>query len=115
MFVTPHATENNVILLTALERIDTGNLDFLVQILAITPVLLHRADDIRPLTFIRSDNTDLTRLNPRLEKLGDNLLTVRGLRTKLLDYPNYWEIPIEEGCSACADFFLTQITPENHG
>ena len=80
MFVTPDATEDNVILLTTLESIDARYLDFLVQIFAITSVLLHCTDNVRSLTFVGSDDADLTRLHTSFEKLCDNLFAIRCLR-----------------------------------
>jgi hypothetical protein len=76
MFVTSDTAENNVILFTTLEGIDACHFDFLVEILAVTAVLLHRADDVRTLALVGSDDADLTRLDARLEELGDNLFAV---------------------------------------
>ena len=46
MLITPDTAENDVILLSSLESIDTGNFDLFVQILLQRPVKLHVVDDI---------------------------------------------------------------------
>jgi hypothetical protein len=76
MFVTSDTAENNVILFTTLEGIDACHFDFLVEILAVTAVLLHCTNDVRTLALVGCDDADLTRLDARLEKLCDNLFAV---------------------------------------
>ena len=86
VIITSHATEDNVIFLTSLESIDARNFNFLIEILAIAAILLHGTNHIRTLTLIRSDNSNLTRLNTSLEELGDDLFAVCCLGTKVSDY-----------------------------
>ena len=80
MFVASDATEYNIILFTTLESIDACYLDFLVQIFAITSVLLHCTDNVRSLTFVGCDDADLTWLHTGFEKLRNNLFAIRCLR-----------------------------------
>lgn len=79
MFIASYATQNDVVFFTTLEGIDTGHLDLLVQILLECTVVLHVIDDIRPLTFVWCDDTDLARDDSSLEEFGHNLFDIRGL------------------------------------
>ena len=81
VFVAAHTAQDDVVLLATLEGVDTRDLDLLVQILLQRPVELHVVDDIRPLSFVRRDDTNLTRDHTGLEELGYNLLDVRRLRS----------------------------------
>lgn len=79
VFVAPNTTEDDVVLLTTLERVDRGHLDLLVQVFLQRTVVLHVVDDIGALSFVRGDDTDLSGYDTRLEELGDDLLDVRRL------------------------------------
>jgi hypothetical protein len=89
MLIAPDTTEDNVILFTTLKSIDAGNFDLLVEILAITAILLHSTDNVRALTFVRSDDSNLTWLNSSSEKLGHNFLAISGFRTTISDAFEY--------------------------
>ena len=78
MLVASNTTEDNVVLLSSLEGINAGNLDFLVQVLLEGAVELHVVDDIRPLAFVGGDDADLPRDDSGFEELRNDLLDVRG-------------------------------------
>ena len=59
VLVAPDAAEDDVVFLTALERVDACDLDLLVEVFLERAVVLHVVDDVRPLAFVRSDDTDL--------------------------------------------------------
>ena len=80
MFVASDTAENNVVLLSSLEGINTCDFDLLVQVLLHCAVELHIIDDVRPLAFVGSDDTDLLRCNTSLKELGYGLLDVGGFR-----------------------------------
>ena len=79
MLVASDTAENDVILLSALESIDTGYFNLLVQVFLQRPVELHIVDNIRALTLVRRHYPNLPGNNTRFEKLGDYLLYVRCL------------------------------------
>jgi hypothetical protein len=76
MFVASDAAEDDIILLTTLERINTSYFNLLVQIFLERTVELHIVDDIRPLALIRGDNANLVGPDTRLEEFGYDLLYV---------------------------------------
>jgi hypothetical protein len=78
MLVASDAGEDDVVLLSPLERIDARDLDVLVEFLLERAVELHVVNEIRPLPFVRRDDSDLVREDAGLEELGDDLLDVRG-------------------------------------
>lgn len=80
VFITPDTTENNVVLLSSLEGVHARHFHFLVEVFLQRPIELHIIDDIRALTLVRSNDTDLRWNNTRLEELGDDLLNVGGFR-----------------------------------
>ena len=77
VLITPNTTQNNVILFTALESIDTSNFYFFVQVLLKGTVELHVVDNIRALSFIRRNYANLSWNYNRLEKLSNYLLNIR--------------------------------------
>ena len=79
MLVAPHAAENDVVLLSALERVDAGDFYLLVKVLLEGAIELHIVDNVRALALIWRDDADLVRDDPRLEELGHDLLDVRRL------------------------------------
>jgi hypothetical protein len=76
VLVTPHARNDDVVLLTTLEGVDRSNLDLLVKLLLERPVDLHERDEVGPLTFVGGDDTDLRGEDAGLEEAGDDLLDV---------------------------------------
>lgn len=58
MFVASDTTENNVLLFSALESIDTCYLDLLVEFFAQRAMRLHILHQIRSLAFVWCDDTD---------------------------------------------------------
>ena len=76
MLVTPHTAEDNIILLSSLERIHTRDFNLFVQILLQGAIELHVVHDVRSLTLVRRDNTDLTRHYTAFEELGDDFLDI---------------------------------------
>ena len=76
MLVAPDTTQDDVILLPPLERVDARHFDLLVQILPQGTVELHVADDVRPLAFVWGNDTNLIWHNARFEEFCDNLLHV---------------------------------------
>lgn len=76
MFVAPDAAQDDVVLLSSLEGINTGYFDIFVQILLERAVELHIVDYVGSLALVRCHDTDLIWNNPRLEELGNNLLDV---------------------------------------
>ncbi len=76
MFVAANTTENDVVFLPSLESIDAGNFDFLIQIFLQRPIELHVGHDVRPLTFIGSDDANLSRDNTGFEELGNYFLDI---------------------------------------
>ena len=76
MLVAPDATQNDVVLLSSLKRVDTRYFDILVQVLLQRAAELHVTDDVRPLAFVRSNDSDLTRDHAGLKELCDNFLHV---------------------------------------
>lgn len=59
--VASDTAEDDVVLLSSLERIDAGHLDVLVKLLLERAVKLHVCGDVGPLPFVRCDDTNLTR------------------------------------------------------
>jgi len=107
MLVTPNATQNDVVLLSSLERVDACHLNLLVQVLPQGAAELHIADNVRPLALIGSDDSNLARDNARPEEFCDNLLHIGSLRPRItsqrygresLEIPNLFknEVPLEE-------------------
>ncbi len=80
MLVAPDTAENNVVLLSSLEGVNTCDFDLLVQILLHCAVELHIIDDVRPLAFVGSDDANLLRRNAGFKKLGYSLLDVGRFR-----------------------------------
>lgn len=76
MFVASDTGQNDVVLFTTLERIDTGDFDFLVKLLLERSVVLHVVDDVGPLTFVWRDDTNLRGQDTGSEELGDDLFDV---------------------------------------
>ena len=83
MLVAPHAAENDVVLLSALERVDAGDFYLLVKVLLEGAIELHIGDDIRSLTLVGCDDSDLARHNTSLEELGYHLFDIGCLRSKV--------------------------------
>lgn len=77
MFIASNATKNNIILLTALECIDTSDFNLFVQVFLQWPIELHVVDDVGPLAFIRSDNTNLRGYDARFEEFSHNFFNIR--------------------------------------
>ncbi|CAK5265135.1 unnamed protein product [Mycena citricolor] len=102
VLVTANTAEDDVVLLPALERIHTRDLDLLVQILLERPVELHVVHDIRPLAFVRRHHANLARHDTRFEELGHDLLHIRRLR------------PVQKRRPAARDFLLAQVLVEEH-
>lgn len=103
VIITSDTAEDDVILFSPLESIDTSNFDFLVQLLLERAVQLHERSDIGSLTFIWRNDTDLGRRDARLEKLGDHLFNIGRFGS------------VQERCSARRDLFGTQVLVEEHG
>jgi len=80
MLVASDTAENNVVLFSPLEGIDTCDLDLLVQVFLHCAVEVHIIDDVRPLAFVGSDDANLLRCNTGLKELGYGLLDVGGFR-----------------------------------
>ena len=80
MFVAPDTAQNDIVFLPSLEGIDASHLNLLVQVLLQGTIELHIIDNIGALTFVRRDDSNLTRNNPRLEELGNDLFDIRGFR-----------------------------------
>ena len=80
MFIAPDAAEDDIVFLPALERIDTGYFDFLVQILLQRSVELHVVHDIGSLALIRRDDANLFWFHTRFEEFCNYLLDIRGFR-----------------------------------
>jgi hypothetical protein len=80
MLVAPYTTKDNIILLSPLESVHAGHFNIFVQFLLERPVELHVVDDIRPLPFVGCHHANIGSNNPRLEKLGHNLLHIGGFR-----------------------------------
>ena len=76
MFVAPDTAEDNVILLTTLERIHGSHLYLLVEVLLQRTIVLHIVHDVGTLSFVRRHNADLAGYNTRLEELRDNFLNI---------------------------------------
>lgn len=78
MFVGTHAGEDDVILFSALERVDRRHFDFFIELRPKRAVPLHIINEVCPLAFIWCDDTDLGRHNTRLQEVSNNLLTDGG-------------------------------------
>jgi len=76
MLVTPDTAKDDIILFSALECVYTGHFDLFVEVLLEGAVELHIIDDIRALSFVWRDDTNLGRNNAGLEELGDNLFDI---------------------------------------
>lgn len=59
MFVASDTAENNIIFLATLEGVNTGDLDFLIQVLLQGAVELHVVDNVGSLAFVRRNHADL--------------------------------------------------------
>lgn len=80
---------------------------------------LHVVDDVRSLSFVWRNHTDLTGVYSGLEEFGHDLLNVRGLGPKNSQLPMSGVRresckPIQEGRSAAADLFLSEILVKEH-
>mmetsp|Transcript_35643 Transcript_35643/g.84468 ORF Transcript_35643/g.84468 Transcript_35643/m.84468 type:complete len:405 (-) Transcript_35643:1640-2854(-) len=64
VLVRPDAREDDVVLLTALERVDARHLNVLVELLPQAAVAQHHVDDVHPLTLVRGDDAYLRRAHP---------------------------------------------------
>ena len=118
MLVAPDAAENNVVLLSSLEGIDTRDFDLLVQFLLHCAVELHIIDNVRPLAFVGGDDTNLLRGNTGLEELGYGFLDVGGFRPLNKVRHDYTKesgnAPIEEGSTTRRNLFLPEVLVEEH-
>src|SRR5258708_3987696 len=104
MLVASHATKNDVILFTTLERIHARDFDILVKVLLKGTAKLHIIDDIRSLSFVRGYHTNLAWYDAGLEKLGHNLLDIGCFSSTSKHQPCHqefsrWSVPIQERCS----------------
>ena len=81
VFVRSHARHDYYVLLSALERVDAGHLDLLVQLRVQGPLILHVLHQVGSLTLVRSDHADLFGLHSATEEPRRYLLHVRRLRT----------------------------------
>jgi len=70
MIVGANAREYDEVLLTTLESIDGSNLNLLVVLLLEGTSVLHGADHIASLTFVRGNDSNVLRLNASLEETG---------------------------------------------
>src|SRR5690606_28421085 len=93
---------NNIVLLTTLEGINGGNLNFLVQLLLERAIGLHRRNNVRALSFVRGNDTNLRRPNTGFEKARDNLFASSRLS------------PVEIRGTTSRDLLISDITPEHH-
>lgn len=82
MFIAPDTTQDDVILLSALEGVNACDLNIFVKILLQRSVELHVVDNVRSLPFVRCNNSDLAWYNSRFEEFGDDLLNVGSLRSR---------------------------------
>jgi len=129
VLVTPDTTEDDVVLLPSLEGIDGRDLDLLVEFLLERSVELHVVDDVRPLTLVGSDDSDLVGKDSGLEELGDDLLDVRSFGSKErretgtrsepeLSQSKRWKEreyePVEEGGSTRRDLLRSEVLVEHH-
>lgn len=100
MLVASNAAEDDIILLSSLERINAGDFDLLVQIFLQRPVELHIIDDVRPLALIWSDDADLAWYDTRLKEFRHDFLHIGSLSpTKSCQLPpGFYRrvVPIEE-------------------
>jgi len=85
VFVASDAAQNDIILLSSLESIDTGHLNILLQLLLERSVELHIIDNIGTLTLVWCDHADLVGYDARLEELCDDLLNVGCFRPGIDD------------------------------
>jgi hypothetical protein len=81
MLVAPDTTEDDVVLLSSLERIHARHFDFFVQVLLQRAMQLHVRCNIGPLAFVGRDDTNLRREHAGFEEFGDHLLHVGGFRS----------------------------------
>ena len=79
VLVAPNAAQDDVVLLSALEGVDAGNFDLFVKVLLERAVELHIVDDVRPLSLVWCDHSDLAGNDTGLEELGNDLLDIRRL------------------------------------
>lgn len=76
VLVTPDAAQDNIVLLPSLECINTRHFNVFIQVLLQRTVELHVIDNVGSLALVRGDDANLIGNNPRLEKLGNDLLYV---------------------------------------
>lgn len=74
-----HARKDNVVLLAALEGVDAGHLDLLIEFLAHAAGKLHVADDVGALPLVRRNDANLVGRHAGLEEPRDNLFAVARL------------------------------------
>ncbi|KAH3673248.1 hypothetical protein WICPIJ_009867 [Wickerhamomyces pijperi] len=79
--VSSDTGKNDEILLTTLESIDGGNFNLVVQFLLHGPVHLHVLNNIGSLTLVRSNDTDLIRLDTVSKQSCNDTFTVHGFDT----------------------------------
>lgn len=76
VIVSSHAGQDNVVLLTSLECINTSYLHLLVEFHIEGTTVLHVGHDECPLTFVRGDYADLLGFNPAAKERRGQLLHV---------------------------------------
>lgn len=102
VLVASDATEDDVVLLAALEGVDRGDLNLLVELLLESAAELHVVDDVRPLALVGRDDANLGRQDARLEEFGDDLLDIGGLS------------PIQERRATRRDLLGAEVLVEHH-
>lgn len=102
MFVASDTTQDDIIFLSTLEGVNARDFDLLVQVFLQGAVVLHVVDDIRPLTFVRRNDTNLVRSHTRPEELGNHLFDVARLGA------------IEERGTAGRNLFVAEILVKKH-
>ena len=96
-------TEKDVILFSALETVNRGYFDFLVELRIQLTLSLHKVHNKSSLAFVWSDNTNLVRSESRIEECRDDLFHIFSL------------LAIQERCARCRDFLIRSGVEEVHG
>ena len=103
VLVGAHAREDDVVLLAALEGVDAGDLDVLVELLAEAAVAEHHVDDVDPLALVGGDDADLGGRDSCAEEPRDDLLDVGGFGAVQVRGP------------AATDLLVAELDVEEHG
>lgn len=119
MLVGTHAGQDDVVLLASLEGVNRCNLNLLIELRAKGSIPLHVVDQVRSLSFVGSDHTNLRGHNAGLQEMRNNLLANCCLGPTIplvrIRKEGRKPLPVQVRGTGRRDFLLPHAVVEEHG